>query len=447
MEAVPPVLPSPPHMPSARPTQAGLFEEAAADAAELVSVDILKTEQSPEQRRFNRLTKEIRKKRKQLADWQTYLHGYAQRAAQDHDPLADTLRDLDIRIMQRLDGLLDRRSGERLDRRQHEVLRGYLLERLEKWLLEADPPDPELEAMYNRHASLSLDERRRIDREIELDLAQTVFGAVFGEDVVAGHQGEDTESLFRHVDEKLGAKRQEQEDGSDKRRTKRAEAAAARRAAVEREASQSVRQIFRKLASALHPDRETDPAERERKTALMARVNQAYAKKDLLQLLSLQIEIEQIDAEHLAGTPEARLKQYNSVLREQSQSLDSELHALVVPITMNMNLGGFPPRMAELDKVLNRQIATLRRWCREAEAELRALDDPAQRTALLDTLEVQQLSGLEPRFPNGIGDFGLPWDTDDESAPPPFDWPPPREAGAGQEPGKKRRKRKKKTGR
>ena len=51
------------------------------------------------------------------------------------------------------------------------------------------------------------------------------------------------------------------------------------------EASQSVRDVYRKLVSALHPDREADGAERERKTALMQRANQAYERNDLLELL------------------------------------------------------------------------------------------------------------------------------------------------------------------
>lgn len=437
-------------MPSALPTQAGLFDDAPIDeAGQVVTIDLPKAAQTPEQRRFNRLSEEIRKKRQQLTDWQTYLRDFAQRGAREHDPVAETLQDLEQGVMQRLDRLLDRRSGERLSRRQREVLRNYLLESLEEWLLPADSSVPELEAIYERHAGMSLDERRRMDREIELDLAQTVFGAVFGADVVTDHEAEDTESLFRHVDDKLRARQYEQEqepvdDGDSKRRAKRAEAAAARRAAAEREASQSVRQIFRKLASALHPDREANPAERERKTSLMARVNQAYESNDLLQLLSLQIEIEQIDAEHLAGTPSARMKQYNSVLREQSASLDAELYALVAPVAMQMDVRRIPPRMSELDKALNRRIAALRRWCKEAETELQALDDPARRAAFIDRLEAEQLSGFEPAVPGGLGDFDFPWNAGDDSTPPPFDWPPPRAAGAAQRPGKKSPKRKKK---
>ncbi len=50
-----------------------------------------------------------------------------------------------------------------------------------------------------------------------------------------------------------------------------------RREAEAQQATQSVREVYRKLASALHPDRETDERQREAKTALMQRVNQACA--------------------------------------------------------------------------------------------------------------------------------------------------------------------------
>ncbi len=42
----------------------------------------------------------------------------------------------------------------------------------------------------------------------------------------------------------------------------------------EQQTSQSIRELYRKLVSALHLDREPDPQERERKTLLMQRINQ-----------------------------------------------------------------------------------------------------------------------------------------------------------------------------
>ncbi|MEC9358916.1 MAG: hypothetical protein VX836_13730 [Pseudomonadota bacterium] len=55
--------------------------------------------------------------------------------------------------------------------------------------------------------------------------------------------------------------------------------------------------------------------------------------------------------------------------------------------------------MSELDRALNRQVAALRRWCKEAETELQALDDPARRAPFIDHLEAEQLSGFEPAVP------------------------------------------------
>jgi len=57
----------------------------------------------------------------------------------------------------------------------------------------------------------------------------------------------------------------------------------------------------------------------------MQRVNQAYANNKLLDLLQLQLEIEQIDPEHIAGLSEERLKHYNRVLAEQLRELQQEV--------------------------------------------------------------------------------------------------------------------------
>lgn len=86
-----------------------------------------------------------------------------------------------------------------------------------------------------------------------------------------------------------------------------------------------MREVYRKLASALHPGREPDERQREAKTALMQRVNQAYEANDLLVLLELQLQIEQIDASQIANASEQRLKHYNKVLSDQLTELKLEL--------------------------------------------------------------------------------------------------------------------------
>jgi hypothetical protein len=54
-------------------------------------------------------------------------------------------------------------------------------------------------------------------------------------------------------------------------------------------------------------------------------LNQAYAANDLLTLLELQLQIEQIDAGHIAAANAQRLKHYNQVLKEQLDELRAEI--------------------------------------------------------------------------------------------------------------------------
>jgi hypothetical protein len=90
------------------------------------------------------------------------------------------------------------------------------------------------------------------------------------------------------------------------------------------DADAALRAVYRKLASALHPDREPDEAERERKTKLMTLVNTANDRKDLMALLRLQLQIEQIDPLSISALADEKIKQYNRVLKEQLATLTAK---------------------------------------------------------------------------------------------------------------------------
>lgn len=85
------------------------------------------------------------------------------------------------------------------------------------------------------------------------------------------------------------------------------------------------RAIYRQLASALHPDREGDPAERERKQALMSQANTAHERGDLLALLRLQLAAEQVDGAAIARLGDERLASLSLLLQRQVGMLDKEL--------------------------------------------------------------------------------------------------------------------------
>ncbi|MFI3137599.1 MAG: hypothetical protein QX197_12565, partial [Methylococcaceae bacterium] len=73
-------------------------------------------------------------------------------------------------------------------------------------------------------------------------------------------------------------------------------------------------------------------------TELMQRVNIAYAKKDLLLLLELQLEIEQIDPEHLSQIADSRLKYFNKILKEQLSELNQETQHIESMFKLNLSM-------------------------------------------------------------------------------------------------------------
>ncbi len=86
-----------------------------------------------------------------------------------------------------------------------------------------------------------------------------------------------------------------------------------------------LRNMYRKLASALHPDRASDEAERIHKTALMGQVNAAHDAKDLLTLMRLQLLTQTPDppteSENTTSIPKDKLKQAIQQLQAQFQAI------------------------------------------------------------------------------------------------------------------------------
>ena len=93
-----------------------------------------------------------------------------------------------------------------------------------------------------------------------------------------------------------------------------------------------LRNMYRKLASALHPDRARDEAERVHKTALMGQVNAAHDAKDLLTLMRLQLLTQTPDSptesENTTSIPKDKLKQAIQQLQAQLQALRDALQQM-----------------------------------------------------------------------------------------------------------------------
>src|SRR5690606_17021590 len=142
-------------------------------------------------------------------------------------------------------------------------------------------------------------------------------------------------------------------------------------------------EVFRKLASALHPDREPDPEERRRKNELMQEANRAYEANDLLTLLDLQLRIEQIDTAHLASLDPERLAHYNQVLREQLAELDEEVARVCAPFEL-VGFAGRRVTPADVDRSVDAEKKELREALEQLQGDLIDFRDPRRLRLWLD---------------------------------------------------------------
>ena len=237
-------------------------------------------------------------------------------------------------------------------------------------MIEVAGEDPEIKAVYNKHSNLDFDTAK--DEDIQRLKAEAEAATGFD---LGGDEGiRSEEDLVQRLYEEMAAREtaaEERDEPRPRKPSKRSEDNA-------QLARQALREIYRKLASAVHPDRESDAARREEKNELMQRINQAYAANDLLSLFEIQIEIDQLDPEQIGNLGTQRLRHYNRLLAEQLEQLRGKLQALEASAGADDETdfeAGFDAQKLEMR--LRRQARGLRAEVTRQEQLLRVLADKA----------------------------------------------------------------------
>ena len=365
-------------MPSAAPFSTELLHiPVAADGAPL----------GAQQKKFNTLIQRIAAQRELLAQWQQAEQDFRRRYAQELKPAALELQALMTQHLHWLDAAYARKGLTKAER----ATLADVIARMAADLAQTAPDQATAEAMTALHDRYA-DTDYATQQAQALEKVRAMAEAALGLDL-SGVDMSDSEAVLRHAEQQWVQQAQQQ---AAQHQAQQAQAEAARAAhhqarqrkpsAKERkvqeeaqQASQSVREVYRKLASSLHPDREPDPAERVRKTALMQRANQAYADNKLLDLLQLQLEAEHIDAAHLARVSEERLQHYNRVLTSQYQELQVEVQSLrahlQAQLPQHVRLSSKP---AGLAKIISTNVQYLRQDGLHLQRTMRALDEDPQ---------------------------------------------------------------------
>jgi len=138
-------------------------------------------------------------------------------------------------------------------------------------------------------------------------------------------------------------------------------------ASLQNEADTSLRNLYRQLAKALHPDRETDPDARLHKTALMSEANAAYARKDYLTLVDIQQRAALAEPAAVANLPDDKLQALTLLLKAQVAELERQrahtqqglLHEFDVPDGMGLNAHTLQTRLNEQQADLQEAVDAL----------------------------------------------------------------------------------------
>ncbi|MDF3080802.1 J domain-containing protein [Burkholderia sola] len=331
---------------------------------------------SKAQQTFNTLVKQIEKRRERLGAWEAVMPAFQKKFVDGLLPLEQEATALRIRLIHLLDDAFLQKG---LSKAEQRTLSDLIADMAGDLLNVSD--DAALKVIYNRHAvsrdgggAAAAPETAKPEQEPDPEQPENV-DALSPDELAERMQAE----LDAQFERDMAAHAAREAQRTKRKKAPKQSAAQARIEAEQAESNKSIREIYRKLASALHPDRETDPQEQQRKTVLMQRVNRAYEKGNLLQLLELQLEIEQIDRRAIDGLGEARLTRYNGILEEQLRELDQEI--VHVENDFRRTYGIASSTKVAPDTVLRmlaRDIAGTQRSNQDLSVALREFEDPDQ---------------------------------------------------------------------
>ena len=336
---------------------------------------------SPEQKRFNSLIKRIERAREQLSAWQQAIPPFRKDYTEQVLPLLAREQEAQRNWLLALDRVSTERNWSRADAK---TLAGLIYEQA-LHQLEERADDSAVLAVFERIAGQDYASHQREAAALTKEMFEAAAGVDLGDEPFASE-----EAVFERFEEHMRPKADDAPEGAadeldwHAQHAARAGTASRSRAAAREQkrqaeaarVGQSVRDIYRKLVSELHPDREPDLERRLTKTSLMQKVNVAYEQNDLLTLLETQLQLQQLDAAALNTLNRATLKRYNSVLADQLQALEHALELEEVRFVGEYGIGHHerlePQRFAVLLALTCKRIrastarlAEQREWLRD----------------------------------------------------------------------------------
>ena len=309
-----------------------------------------RAEQSPQQKKLNRLIDQIEQQKQELATWKN-----AQADIQNYtrSKLLPVYTELHTVLFEQLDTLWNHLVSDafsKADLAQIDTKIAALAKMLKKSqrLTSAQQELVEkIDTFYMQHAEHIRGKKAKANSIQNHDLAEKVE-----QNVDVDWENYEYDSA-QYEAERERAKQLKQQE-------KREQAA--------KMAVQSLKTVYLKITAMIHPDREPDEAKKLDKTELLQKVNEAYAEQDLFYLLKLQLQLETNKGLSSKALSSEQVKFYQLSLEAQSQNLQSQLEEIFASFHLSSHINTKQLKMSDVYKVIDKDAAELKqqlKWEKE----------------------------------------------------------------------------------
>ncbi|WP_336929810.1 molecular chaperone DnaJ [Acinetobacter tandoii] len=309
-----------------------------------------RAEQSPQQKKLNRLIDQIEQQKQELATWKN-----AQADIQNYtrSKLLPVYTELHTVLFEQLDTLWNHLVSDafsKADLAQIDTKIAALAKMLKKSqrLTSAQQELVEkIDTFYMQHAEHIRGKKAKANSIQNHDLAEKVE-----QNVDVDWENYEYDSA-QYEAERERAKQFKQQE-------KREQAA--------KMAAQSLKTVYLKITAMIHPDREPDEEKKLEKTELLQKVNDAYAEQDLFYLLKLQLQLETNKGLSTKTLSSEQVKFYQLSLEAQSQNLQSQLEGVFASFHLSSHVNTKQLKMSDVYKVIDKDAAELKqrvKWEKE----------------------------------------------------------------------------------
>ena len=336
---------------------------------------------SPQQKKLNRLIEQIEQQKIQLAAWQKAQTEIQQQAAKTLVSIYTELHEVLFQQLEQLwNGLqhyeFSKAEVVQLDDKIKNLARllknaQVLSERKKLKIIQIDH-------FYQQHTEHKQAKKHKKKTKVEShDLMESDQQNLESEQAEIDLDGYDYDTQQHELDRdqhRLNRQKQKREQ-------------------AQKMAEQSLKTVYLKIASMIHPDREQDEQLKVEKTVMLQHANQAYEQQDLFYLLKLQIQVEQNRGVAQKGLSNEQVKFYKLALDAQKQQLEGQIDDIVESLNwtkkakLKVKNSSNPIQIADMYKKLEADCAELKQQVKLEKERLKYMS---------------KLKGLEMLLGNGV---------------------------------------------